>query len=182
MITLGFNAAFLLCSSTLVRDGVVIAASEEERYTHVKHGKRPVPFTVWQLPFHAIDDCLRQAGITLRDVDHFAYSFKPQLIPDDEDAENGAEVIALPVADGRPGEFPESILLPLEPSRRWNGARGQSPWAPLMLSYVVNAPRQLAAGAPHHLRSRFRDVHYEHIAARWHIVEHHLAHEASAIL
>jgi carbamoyltransferase len=38
-----------------VRDGTVVAAAEEERFTHVKHGKRPVPFTVWQLPYHAID-------------------------------------------------------------------------------------------------------------------------------
>ena len=52
-------------------------------------------------------------------------------------------------------------------------------WDPLFLSSIVNAPRQLADGAPHHLRERFRGVlatgHF-----RWHFVAHHLAHAASA--
>src|SRR5689334_17704347 len=64
MITLGINAAFHDCSACLVENGVVRAAAEEERFTRVKHGKRPVPFTVWQLPFHAIAYCLSEAGLT----------------------------------------------------------------------------------------------------------------------
>jgi carbamoyltransferase len=40
----------------------VIAAAEEERFTHVKHGKRPIPFSTYELPFHAIDYCLGEAG------------------------------------------------------------------------------------------------------------------------
>jgi hypothetical protein len=55
MITLGINAAYHDCSATLVHDGVVVAAAQEERFTRVKHGKRPVPFTTWQLPYYAID-------------------------------------------------------------------------------------------------------------------------------
>ena len=46
MITLGINAAYHDCAACIVRDGEVLAAAEEERFTHVKHGKRPVPFTV----------------------------------------------------------------------------------------------------------------------------------------
>jgi carbamoyltransferase len=79
MITLGINAAYHDDAACLVRDGEVVAAAEDERFTHVKHGKRPVPFTAWQLPFHAIDYCLREAGIALRDVDHVAYAFEPAL-------------------------------------------------------------------------------------------------------
>ena len=79
MHTLGINAAYHDDAACLVRDGEVIAAAEEERFTHVKHGKRPVPFTTWQLPFHAIDDCLREAGITMNEVDHVAYAFEPDL-------------------------------------------------------------------------------------------------------
>src|SRR5512135_1104051 len=63
-----------------VKDGIVVAAAEDERFTHVKHGKRPVPFSTWELPFHAIDFCLRTAGITLNEVDHVAYSFDPALL------------------------------------------------------------------------------------------------------
>jgi len=160
MITLGINAAFHDCSACLVKDGVVVAAAEEERFTRVKHGKRPVPFTVWQLPFHAIDYCLREAGIELADVDHVAYSYDP-FLQLGRHAKHGM------------------ISLPLEPSAR--PTEWEAPWQPLALSYVVNAPRQLANGAPHHLKRRFRNV----TAAgpyQWHFVEHHLAHEASAFL
>ena len=80
MFTLGINAAYHDCSATLVRDGVVVAAAEEERFTRVKHGKRPVPFTTWQLPFHAIDYCLAEAGIDLAGVDHVAYAYDPGLL------------------------------------------------------------------------------------------------------
>src|SRR5215213_4448914 len=97
MYTLGINAAFHDPSACLVKDGQVIAAAEDERFTHIKHGKRPVPFATWELPYHAIDFCLREAGITLVEVDHVAYSYDPyQLL------------------GSRRGEA--QISLPLEPS------------------------------------------------------------------
>jgi carbamoyltransferase len=155
MITLGINAAFHDCSACLVEDGVVRAAAEEERFTRVKHGKRPVPFTVWQLPFHAIAYCLSEAGLALRDVDHVAYAYDPWLQLGRRDPSAG-------------------IRLPLEPSSEPAG----TPWEELGLAYVVNAPRQLAGGAPHHLRHLFAGpARYQ-----WHFVEHHRAHEASAFL
>ena len=55
LYTLGINAAFHDPAACLVKDGRVLAAAEEERFTHIKHGKRPVPFTAYELPFHAID-------------------------------------------------------------------------------------------------------------------------------
>lgn len=79
MLTLGINAAFHDPAAAIVQDGVVLAASEEERFTHVKHGKRPSPFSAHELPFHSIDSCLKQVGADLRDVDHIAYSFDPGL-------------------------------------------------------------------------------------------------------
>src|SRR5215208_5157652 len=80
MYTLGINAAFHDPAACLVKDGQVIAAAEDERFTHVKHGKRPVPFTTYFLPHHAIDYCLKEAGINLNQVDHVAYSFNPYLL------------------------------------------------------------------------------------------------------
>jgi carbamoyltransferase len=160
LYTLGINAAYHDCSACLVHDGNVIAAAEEERFTHVKHGKRPVPFSTWQLPFHAIDYCLKEAGIRLADVDHVCYSYDPFLLL---------------------GEYSKdaTITLPLEPSAHEN--RWLSPWDPLFLSSIVNAPRQLASGAPHHIRERFQGVRHDG-PYRWHFIEHHLAHEASAFL
>lgn len=161
MYTLGINAAYHDCSACLVRDGEVLAAAEEERFTRIKHGKRPVPFSAWQLPYHAIDYCLAEAGIALADVQHVAYSYDPWLLL----GERGGQ---------------ETIRLPLQPSAQAS-SEWLSPWDPLFLSYIVNAPRQLAGGAPHHLRKRFRGVRHDG-PFQWHFVEHHLAHEASAFL
>lgn len=159
MLTLGINAAFHDCSACIVRNGIVLAAAEEERFTRIKHGKRPVPFTVWQLPFHAIDYCLREAGAVLTDLEHVAYAYNPWLQLDASCS---------------------TITLPLQPSAA-PADDGASPWEPLALSYVVNAPRHLAGGAPHHLRERFAGA-TANGPYRWHFVEHHRAHEASAFL
>ena len=162
MYTLGINAAFHDSAACLVHDGRVIAAAEEERFTRIKHAKRPLPFTAWELPYHAIDYCLREAHIELTVVDHVAYALDPGLL----------EI----TAPGAP-----TVELPLQPSAAaWPEGAG-SPWDPLFLSYVVNAPRQLADGAPHHLAQRFRGVRPDG-PFRWHFVEHHAAHEASAWL
>lgn len=162
LYTLGINAAFHDSAACLVRDGVVIAAAEQERFTHIKHAKRPVPFSTWELPYHAIDYCLSEAGITLADVHHVAYSYDPWL------------------QIGREHDEP-TLTLPLSPSAHRRASGHHSPWDPLFLSYIVNAPRQLADGAPHHLRKRFRGVTHEG-PFKWHFVEHHLSHEASAFL
>ena len=47
MYTLGINAAFHDSSACLVETGQVVAAAEEERFTRIKHGKWPVPFSTW---------------------------------------------------------------------------------------------------------------------------------------
>jgi carbamoyltransferase len=52
-------------AAALVRDGEIIAFSEEERFTRVKHDGG--------FPTRAIEFCLARAGITLADVDHVAY-------------------------------------------------------------------------------------------------------------
>src|SRR5690349_21966937 len=79
MYTLGINAAFHDSAACLVKDGRLLAAAEDERFTHIKHGKRPIPFSAYELPFHAIDYCLKEANLHLRDVDQIAYSFDPDI-------------------------------------------------------------------------------------------------------
>ena len=162
MITLGLNAVFHDSAACLVRDGEVIAAAEEERFTRIKHGKRPLPFTTWELPFHAVDYCLAAAGIELADVDHIAYSYDPRVLLDKESEK---ERISLPL---RPSAYPAKSL--------WT-----SPWEPLQLAYIMNAERQLLDGAPHHVKKRFAGARMDR-RWQWHYVEHHLAHEASAFL
>lgn len=160
MYTLGINAAYHDPAACLIQDGQVIAAAEEERFTHIKHGKRPIPFSTYELPFHAIDYCLREADIKLVDVNHVAYSYDPFLLLGTQ--RNKAK-----------------LTLPLEPSAHPKSSEWESPWDPLFLASIVNAPRHLAGGVPHHLQARWlgarADGHY-----RWHFVEHHIAHAASA--
>jgi len=162
MISLGINAVYHDSAACLVRDGRVLAAAEEERFTRIKHGKRPLPFTTWELPYHAVDYCLAAAGIDLAEVDHIAYSFNPKLLLEQH-------------------EHDATIALPLEPSAYPAKQLWTSPWEPLELAYVMNAERQLVDGAPHHVRGRFTRAKKER-HWRWHYVEHHLAHEASAFL
>jgi carbamoyltransferase len=162
MYTLGINAAFHDSAACLVKDGQLIAAAEDERFTHVKHGKRPIPFSAYELPFHAIDYCLQVAGIHLNDVDHFAYSFDPYQLLDPEDAAKN------------------EIDIPLHGDRHRMPSKWDSPWDPLFLSSIINAPAQLRDGYPHHLQKRFRNAIIED--AQWHFTDHHLSHAASAFL
>ena len=122
--TLGINAVFHDSAAALVRDGQIVAAAEEERFSRIKHAKRPVPFSAWELPYNAMDYCLKEAGIELRDVQQVAYSFDPALLPGAESANDNGE----------------SITLPLEPSAHPPPAGAASPW--------VSAPGRRSAWTP----------------------------------
>jgi carbamoyltransferase len=56
-------------SATLIDNGKVIAAAEEERFTRQKHQAG------W--PTNAIDFCLKQGGLTKADIDHIAFYWRP---------------------------------------------------------------------------------------------------------
>lgn len=58
----GYDAA-----ATLVREGVVVAAAAEERFTRQKHSGA--------FPLHAIQYCLAEAGIGIGDVDELVHCF-----------------------------------------------------------------------------------------------------------
>ncbi|MEX6689783.1 carbamoyltransferase C-terminal domain-containing protein [Danxiaibacter flavus] len=159
MYTLGINAVFHDSAACIIKDGKLLAAAEEERFTHIKHGKRPVPFSTYELPFHAIDYCLNYAGIHLSEVDHVAYSFDPFILLKDV-SHNG------------------HISLPLQPEPSTRNEQDYSEWDPLFLSQIVNAPAQLIDGYPHHLQKRFAGTKPADFS--WHFVPHHIAHAASA--
>ncbi|MFH5821536.1 carbamoyltransferase [Georgenia sp. AZ-5] len=79
MRVLGVNAVFHDPSAALVIDGQVVAAAEEERFSRRKHGKRPVPFSAWELPELSMRWCLKHANLRPEDLDAVAYSFDPGL-------------------------------------------------------------------------------------------------------
>jgi carbamoyltransferase len=79
MRILGINALFHDPAAALVVDGRTVAAAEEERFSRRKHGKRPVPFSAWELPELSARWCLEHAGIRPEELDAVAYSFDPRL-------------------------------------------------------------------------------------------------------
>ncbi|MFD2686717.1 carbamoyltransferase [Streptomyces phyllanthi] len=85
MRILGINALFHDPAAALVIDGRTVAAAEEERFSRRKHGKRPVPFSAWELPEKAAAWCLKRAGLRPRDLDAVTYSFDPALARPAED-------------------------------------------------------------------------------------------------
>lgn len=70
MTILGINAYHADSSAAIFVDGKLIAATEEERFTRVKH---------WAgFPAKAIAFCLKEAGITLEQLDHIAIGRDPK--------------------------------------------------------------------------------------------------------
>lgn len=68
---LGISAYYHDSAACLVRDGVIVAAAQEERFTRKKHDER--------YPRNAIEFCLREGGITAQDLDCVAFYEKPFL-------------------------------------------------------------------------------------------------------
>ena len=71
MNILGISCFYHDSAACLVRSGKIIAAVQEERFSRKKHDPR--------FPINAIKSCLKEAGITIEDVDHVVYYDKPFL-------------------------------------------------------------------------------------------------------
>lgn len=159
MYILGINAVFHDSAACILKDGVLLAAAEEERFTHIKHGKRPIPFSTYELPYHAIDYCLKVAGIHLKEVDHIAYSFNPELMVESTTIQS-------------PDTFKYNSNAPLNVKAVYGN------WDPLFYTLIKSASSQLTGGYPHHLEKRFAGATTNDFS--WHFVDHHIAHAASA--
>ena len=72
MNILGISAFYHDSAACLVRDGIIIAAAQEERFTRKKHDSG--------FPRHAVDYCLREAGLSGgKELDLVAFYEKPFL-------------------------------------------------------------------------------------------------------
>jgi len=69
MYVLGISAYYHDSAAALIKDGNIIAAAQEERFTRKKHDSR--------FPKSAIHYCLEEAGISIKDVDYVAFYDKP---------------------------------------------------------------------------------------------------------
>ena len=70
MNILGINAYHGDASASLLIDGQLVSAVEEERFNRIKH---------WAgFPARSVQYCLDSAGVAIEDVDHIAISFNPR--------------------------------------------------------------------------------------------------------
>lgn len=65
MYILGISGLYHDSATALIRDGEIIAAAQEERFTRVKHDAH--------IPVNAMRYCLRQGGITSGDLEAVVY-------------------------------------------------------------------------------------------------------------
>jgi len=91
MLVVGISGLYHDSAAAVVRDGEIIAAAQEERFSRKKHDNA--------LPFNAIDYCLREAGIKLHNADAVVYYDRPLLTLDRQlhamgNAGEGSEYLA----------------------------------------------------------------------------------------
>lgn len=135
MYILGINAYHADASACILKDGQLLAASEEERFTRVKH---------WiGFPVKAIEFCLKEAGITIEEVDHITIGRDPKA------------------------KFAKKVLYQLSSLRsiRSAGIRLKNNFQ------VANLKQQIVEGM---------GVDPGRLKAKFHNIEHHRSHLASA--
>ena len=71
MHILGISCYYHDSSACLLKDGVIIAAAEEERFTRKKHDT--------QFPFNSIDFCLKKENISINEIDFISFYEKPLI-------------------------------------------------------------------------------------------------------
>jgi len=71
MQVLGLSAFYHDSAAALVRDGEIVAAAQEERFSRIKHDSA--------FPAQAAGSCLAAGGIALGDLDHVVFYDKPLL-------------------------------------------------------------------------------------------------------
>lgn len=71
MYILGISAFYHDSAASLLKDGEIIAAAQEERFTRKKHDAG--------FPHHAVLYCLKEAGIAAKNIDNVVFYEKPFL-------------------------------------------------------------------------------------------------------
>ena len=69
MYILGISAFYHDSAACLLKDGEIIAAAQEERFTRKKHDAG--------FPHHAIHYCLKEASLAAKDIDNVVFYEKP---------------------------------------------------------------------------------------------------------
>ena len=70
MLILGLNAYHGDASACILKDNIILAAVEEERFTRIKHSAG--------FPKNSINFCLESSGLKLEDIDHVTINRNPK--------------------------------------------------------------------------------------------------------
>ena len=65
MLILGISCFYHDAAAAIIEDGIVIAATQEERFTRIKHDE--------QFPSHSIQYCLDEVGIQIHQLDAIVF-------------------------------------------------------------------------------------------------------------
>ena len=68
---LGISAFYHDSAAALIKDGKIVAAAQEERFSRKKHDP--------EYPFNAIKYVLKESNLKLNDIDHIVFFEKPFL-------------------------------------------------------------------------------------------------------
>ncbi len=68
---LGISAFYHDSAATLIKDGEIVAAAQEERFSRKKHDPR--------YPVNAVKYVLQESNLKLNDIDHIVFFEKPFL-------------------------------------------------------------------------------------------------------
>ncbi len=127
MNVLGLSFFYHDSSAALVQDGKLVAASEEERFSRVKHDSG--------FPTLAIDFVLKMGGITLDDVDYVVFYEKPFV--------KFERMLLSAMAT-----FPRSSAVFRESMQRWVSDKL---WIKSMMSKEMGVPNAKLLFAEHHM-------------------------------
>src|SRR5688572_16207378 len=68
---LGISAFYHDSAACLLRDGEIVAAAQEERFTRKKHDAH--------FPANAVEFCLKQGGVAVQELKHVVFYDKPMI-------------------------------------------------------------------------------------------------------
>lgn len=127
MNVLGLSFYYHDSSVALVKDGVLVAAAAEERFSRKKHDSG--------FPELAIEFCLKQGGISIHDVDHVVFYEKPFV--------KFERMLLTAMAT-----FPKSASVFRESMQRWISDKL---WIKSMMAKRLEVPRSKFLFADHHV-------------------------------
>jgi len=127
MIVLGLSFYYHDSAAAIVKDGVLVAAAEEERFSRVKHDSG--------FPELAIEFVCKMAGVTIHDVDHVVFYEKPFV--------KFERMLLTAMAT-----FPKSAAVFRESMQRWISDKL---WIKSMMARRLKIPRSRFLFADHHM-------------------------------